>query len=65
MVVDTSAVIAIILEEDDADFFLNKLASSHSRQISVVSYVEAYTVLISRKARPLQRNSNQCCFAQG
>jgi ribonuclease VapC len=49
MVVDTSAIIAIIFEESDADYLLSKLAVALSRQASVVSYVEATMVLISRR----------------
>jgi ribonuclease VapC len=49
MVVDTSVIIAIIFEESDADFLLNKLAIVRSRQASVVSYVEATMELISRR----------------
>jgi ribonuclease VapC len=49
MVVDTSAILAIIFEEQDADLFLGKLARARSRQTSVVSYVEASMLMISRR----------------
>jgi len=49
MVVDTSAILAIIFEESDADLFLGKLARARLRQISVVSYVEASMLVISRR----------------
>jgi ribonuclease VapC len=49
MVVDTSAILAVIFEEPDADFFLHKLAKARSRQTSVVSYVEASMLMISRR----------------
>jgi len=49
MVVDTSAILAILFEEHDADLFLGKLAQAKSRQASVVSYVEASMLMISRR----------------
>jgi ribonuclease VapC len=49
MVVDTSAILAIIFDEQDADLFLGKLAKAKSRQASVVSYVEASMLMISQR----------------
>jgi ribonuclease VapC len=55
MVVDTSAILAIIFEEQDADLFLGKLAKAKSRQTSVVSYVEASMLMISRRGASAER----------
>lgn len=44
MIVDTSALIAIILEEPGADIFAERLAASQCR-LSAVSYFEAGMVL--------------------
>jgi ribonuclease VapC len=54
MVVDTSIIIAIILQEPDADLFLTKLARATSRRFSVVSYVEACMVLTSRRGKDVE-----------
>ncbi|HEX4321106.1 MAG TPA: type II toxin-antitoxin system VapC family toxin [Acidobacteriaceae bacterium] len=48
MVVDTSAIIAVLLKEPERFEFLRKLARARSRQISAVSYMESAMVLISR-----------------
>jgi ribonuclease VapC len=49
MIVDTSVILAVIFEESDCDEFLRKLAKADSRQTSVVSYVEASMLMISRR----------------
>jgi ribonuclease VapC len=49
MVVDTSVILAVIFEESGCDEFLRKLAKANSRQISVVSYVEASMLMISQR----------------
>jgi ribonuclease VapC len=47
MVVDTSAVVAVLLNEPERIPFLKKLAHAKSRHISAVSYMEAGMVLTS------------------
>jgi ribonuclease VapC len=49
MVVDTSVILAIIFEEADCNFFLEKLADMQVHRTSAVSYVEASMLLISRR----------------
>jgi ribonuclease VapC len=48
MVVDTSAVLSVLLKEPDAPLFLRKLYGAQSRHISSVSYMESSMVLMSR-----------------
>lgn len=48
MVVDTSALVAFILDEDDADWFEGKLVSSEGSVISGTNFVEAEIVLRRR-----------------
>ncbi len=48
MVVDTSAVIAIMLRESRHGDFLDKILDSGNSQMSAVSYMEAAMVLIVR-----------------
>ncbi len=48
MVVDSSALVAIVLEEEDADYFAQKLASADFILISAITIAEASMVLLSR-----------------
>lgn len=48
MVVDTSAIIAILQDEKDADELVDALASAPARRISAASVVEAGIVLQAR-----------------
>jgi ribonuclease VapC len=48
MVVDTSAIVAIVFREPDRTFLYDKILDSASAQISAVSYMEAGMVLTSR-----------------
>jgi ribonuclease VapC len=45
MIVDTSAVLAILLAEADAPFFAECIAAAESCRMSVVSFVEASIVI--------------------
>jgi|SRR5665213_1733791 len=45
MIVDTSAIVAILRDEPDAASFANALEAARVRRVSVVSYVEAAAVL--------------------
>jgi ribonuclease VapC len=47
MVVDTSAIVAVLFNEPERISFLKKLAHAQSRQISAVSYMEAGMVMSS------------------
>jgi len=48
MVVDTSAIVAIVFREPDRTLLYDKILDSASAQISAVSYMEAGMVLTSR-----------------
>jgi len=45
MIVDTSAVVAILLKEPEREELLRKMAHARYRQLSAVSYMEAGMVL--------------------
>ena len=47
--VDTSAIMAILLDEDDADRFTSALANADTKVMSAMSYLEASIVLIGRQ----------------
>ncbi len=49
MIVDTSAVLAVLFDETDADRFATSLYTAPNRSMSVVSFVEAAMVLESRQ----------------
>ncbi len=55
MVLDSSVVIAVMLEEPEADEFLSKMASAQTRLISAGSYLEASLVLMTRLAGEVER----------
>jgi ribonuclease VapC len=48
MIVDTSALVAIALEEPDADLMLRKLFGTPVRRISAGTWMELSTVIIRR-----------------
>jgi ribonuclease VapC len=49
MVIDSSALIAIILEESDASLFVSAIANSPVRLLSAATYVEASVVMMRRR----------------
>ncbi len=48
MIIDTSAILAILFEEPDADHFLSAIAADSSRRISTATLLETTIVLESR-----------------
>ena len=48
MIIDTSAILAILFEEAEADHFLNTITAASSRRISAATLLEATIVLESR-----------------
>ena len=48
MIIDTSAILAIMFEEPEADRFLNAIAADSSRRISAATLLETTIVLESR-----------------
>lgn len=55
MIVDTSVVIAILKDEQDADALGEELARTEVRRMSAVSYVEAAVVVDSNRNPVLSR----------
>jgi len=49
MVIDTSAIIAILLDEPERAHFNERIAAAEARVMSMMSYVEAAVVLLHRK----------------
>jgi ribonuclease VapC len=49
VIVDTSAVIAILKEEDDAAVYAHAIATAEARRLSAVSYLECGIVLDSQR----------------
>lgn len=45
MIVDTSAIVAILRDEPDAESFANAIANARLRRVSAVNYVEAAAVI--------------------
>jgi ribonuclease VapC len=45
MIVDTSAIVAILRDEPDAQSFANAIAGAKIRRVSAVNYVEAAAVI--------------------
>ena len=64
IVVDSSAVVAMMLDEPDADALAIRLAAEPpgGRLISAANYVEAGTVLAGRQREPLQGVSDLDAF---
>lgn len=52
MVVDTSAIVAILFDEQDAGLYANALESATTRLISAVTRVELAFVVDGRKGEP-------------
>lgn len=44
MIVDTSALLAVLLKEPDASFYFSKIQSTEVKKMSAASYLEACTV---------------------
>lgn len=45
MIVDTSAIVAVLRDEPDAETFANAIAGARIRHVSAVNYVEAAAVI--------------------
>ena len=55
MIVDTSALLAILLNEPEAEGFASLIADSETRRLSAASYVEA-GIRVDRPNDPVLRN---------
>ncbi|MFL6163141.1 MAG: type II toxin-antitoxin system VapC family toxin [Jatrophihabitantaceae bacterium] len=65
MIVDTSAVVAIVLDASDAERFARALVAAPARSMSAASYVEAGAVLDSRRDPVVSRRLDDLLDAAG
>jgi ribonuclease VapC len=65
MVVDTSAIVAIMLREPDRHHFFDKILDAEIRQISTVTYMEAGMVLTSRLGDAAEQALDQMLYETG
>jgi ribonuclease VapC len=61
MIVDTSAMIAILRDEPDAELFANAIASAKTRRVSAVNYVEAAAVIDGSRNPIASRRFDEFC----
>lgn len=61
MIVDTSAMIAILRDEPEAEHFANAIASAKTRRISAVNYVEAAAVIDGSRNPIASRRFDEFC----
>ena len=54
MVIDTSAIVAVMLEEDGFEELTLKMGEAETREISAVSCMEASMVLISKRGEGIE-----------
>jgi ribonuclease VapC len=59
MVIDTSAILAILLEEPEAAYFIHLIGADQCRLFSAVSFVEASIVLSNRKGEAGERKLDE------
>jgi ribonuclease VapC len=59
VIVDTSAVVAILKEEDDAAVFAQAIATADARRLSAASYLECGIVLDSQRDPIISRGLDE------
>lgn len=59
MIVDTSAIIAILREEDEAAVYARAIAGADARRLSAVSYLECGIVLDSQRDPIISRGLDE------
>ncbi|MGB8210408.1 MAG: type II toxin-antitoxin system VapC family toxin [Mycobacterium sp.] len=59
MIVDTSAIIAILKEEDDATLYAQTIAHADARRLSAASYLECGIVLDSQRDPIISRGLDE------
>ena len=59
MIVDTSAIIAILKEEDDAAVYARAIANADARRLSAASYLECGIVLDSQRDPIISRGLDE------
>jgi ribonuclease VapC len=65
MIVDTSAIIAILRNEPEAEAFANAIASAKSRRLSAVNFVEAAAVIDGSRNPIASRRFDEFCREAG
>lgn len=65
MIVDSSAIVAILLGEDESDVLLERLGAAESIRMSAFSYLEAGTVLLNRRGPAGRRALDELIDAAG
>lgn len=61
MIVDTSAIIAILRDEPEAELFAKAIASAKTRRVSAVNYVEAAAVIDASRNPIASRRFDEFC----
>jgi ribonuclease VapC len=61
MIVDTSAIIAILRDEPEAELFANAIASAKTRRVSAVNFVEAAAVIDASRNPIASRRFDEFC----
>jgi ribonuclease VapC len=59
MIVDTSAIVAILREEDDAALYAQSIAHADARRLSAASYLECGIVLDSQRDPVISRGLDE------
>ena len=61
MIIDTSALVAILRDEPEADACAKAIAESDTRRVSAVSYVEAAVVIDGSRSPVASRRFDDLC----
>lgn len=61
MIVDTSAIVAILRAEPEAELFANAIATAKHRRVSAVNYVEAAVVIDGSRNPIACRRFDELC----
>jgi ribonuclease VapC len=62
VIVDTSAIIAILKAEDDAAVYAQAIATAEARRLSAASYLECGIVLDSQRDPIISRGLGRVCL---
>ena len=59
MVIDTSALVALLLGESEADRFVRRIAAAPNRCVGAPSYLEAAIVMVARSGPKARQKLDQ------
>ena len=65
MIVDTSAIVAILRDEDDAAVYAEAIAGADTPKVSAASYLECGIVVDSQRDPVISRGLNELIAAAG